>query len=339
MNYFENAVRDYTCFSGANTDEYKQGNEFNIAYGADKNFLFGTGVSIASVLLNNPDINFHFHVFTDFLNDNDAQLFSQISQQYRTCITLHTLNLDMLKKLPTNQVWSHAIYFRLIIADYFYKKCDKVLYLDSDVVCTGSIQTLKSLTLSSMPVAAVMDIDESYSVEMANLFNIEGIKKGYFNSGVMLINPDEWNYRQLTEKSMSVFTDEKLQSVIKYYDQDAINIAVNGDWLKLNNIFNHRINLNDIYKNKKNNDISNAVFVHFIGLTKPWHNWSKYYHEVSCFLIAKEKSPWKDIDLMTPQNITHHKYASKHFRYNKKYLSSFYHYILYTALKIKGKKR
>lgn len=139
--------------------------------------MFGTGVSIVSVLLNNKDINFHFHVFTDFLSDKDIQLFSQISKQYKTCVTLHTLNMDILKKLPTNQVWSHAIYFRLIIADYFYKKCDKVLYLDSDVVCTGSIQILKSLNLSSMPIAAVMDISEPYSVEMANLFNVEGIKK------------------------------------------------------------------------------------------------------------------------------------------------------------------
>ncbi|MEX0398169.1 lipopolysaccharide 1,3-galactosyltransferase [Providencia rettgeri] len=339
MIFFENAVQGKTSFTNKDVNKDLSKKKFNVAYGADKNFLFGTGVSIVSVLLNNKDINFHFHVFTDFLSDKDIQLFSQISKQYKTCVTLHTLNMDILKKLPTNQVWSHAIYFRLIIADYFYKKCDKVLYLDSDVVCTGSIQILKSLNLSSMPIAAVMDISEPYSVEMANLFNVEGIKKGYFNSGVMLINPDEWNYRQLTEKSMSVFTDKKLQPVIKYYDQDAINIAVHGDWLKLDNIFNHRINLNDRYKHKKNNDISNAVFVHLIGSTKPWHNWSKYYHEVRCFLNAKEKSPWKDIDLMTPQNITHHKYASKHFRYKEKYLSSFYHYVLYTILKIKGKKR
>ncbi|SUC31992.1 Uncharacterised protein [Providencia rettgeri] len=44
-------------------------------------------------------------------------------------------------------------------------------------------------------------------------------------------------YRQLTKKTISVFTDEKLQSVIKYYDQDAINIAVDGDWLKLDTFF------------------------------------------------------------------------------------------------------
>ncbi|MDA8515394.1 hypothetical protein NNO03_03055, partial [Citrobacter sp. Igbk 16] len=35
----------------------------NITYGADRPFLYGTGVSITSVLLNNRDLNFHFHIF------------------------------------------------------------------------------------------------------------------------------------------------------------------------------------------------------------------------------------------------------------------------------------
>ncbi|MEX9215646.1 glycosyltransferase [Providencia rettgeri] len=337
MNYFDDAVKDCICLSGNDTDESKQGKEFNIAYGADKNFLFGTGVSIVSVLLQNKDIKFHFHVFTDFLSDKDIDLFREISESYNTNLTLYTLNTNSLKELPTNNAWSHAMYFRLIIADYLYKKCDKVLYLDSDIVCTGSIHPLLTLDLSSTPVAAVLDFNEEYSIKMANRFKTEGIKKGYFNSGVMLINPNEWCYRQLTKKTISVFTDEKLQSVIKYYDQDAINIAVDGDLLKLDNIFNCTINLNDRYKNKKTKDFSNAVFLHFIDSTKPWHNWSKYYQEVTCFLGAKDKSPWKDVELMTPQNITHHKYASKHLRYNRKYLSSFCHYVIYSFLKLKRK--
>ncbi|MGJ3352107.1 glycosyltransferase [Providencia sp. Je.9.19] len=338
MNFFENVIKEQTSFLYEDNNKNIQDEKFNIAYGADKNFLFGTGVSIASVLLNNKDMSFHFHIFTDFLSHEDSKLFNEISKLYNTCVTLYTLNMDTLKKLPTNQVWSHAIYFRLIIADYFYQKCDRILYLDSDVVCTGNIKSLKNLDgLTSAPVAAVMDISESHSIEMANLFNIEGIKKGYFNSGVMLINTEEWKRRQLTEKSISVFSDEKLQPCIKYYDQDAINIAVNGDWIKLDNSFNHRINLNDKYKNRENSSTSNAVFVHFIGLTKPWHNWSKYYHEANCFLNAKEKSPWKNINLMAPQNIAHHKYASKHLKYKKKYVQSLFHYSIYTILKIKNK--
>lgn len=41
----------------------------NVSYGVDKNFMFGSGVSITSVLMNNQDINFSFHLFTDYIDD------------------------------------------------------------------------------------------------------------------------------------------------------------------------------------------------------------------------------------------------------------------------------
>lgn len=333
MICFENAVNNNALFFGSSSDE-NTSDSLHVAYGADKNFLFGTGVSICSVLLNNKDMSFHFHIFTDILSDRDIELFKEITNLYNTNITLYTLNVDALRSLPTNKEWSYAIYFRLIIADYFYNKCDRILYMDSDVFCAGSIKELKKLDLTSTPVAAVMDVNDSFSIEMSELFNAEGIKKGYFNSGVMLINTEEWKCRQITEKSISVFTDNKLLSVIKYYDQDALNIAINGDWLKLDTNFNLKINLNDKYKNRAIRIVSPPVLVHFIGVTKPWHSWSKYYHEVNYFLNAKEKSPWKNISLITPQNITHRKYAFKHLKYCKEYLQAFYQYILYAYLKI-----
>ncbi|EIQ78883.1 (Glucosyl)lipopolysaccharide-alpha-1,3-D-galactosyltransferase domain protein [Shigella flexneri 1235-66] len=47
----------------------------NITYGADRPFLYGTGVSITSVLLNNRDLNFHFHIFTNYLDEHQLHLF------------------------------------------------------------------------------------------------------------------------------------------------------------------------------------------------------------------------------------------------------------------------
>ncbi|MFA1645939.1 MAG: glycosyltransferase, partial [Enterobacteriaceae bacterium] len=54
------SVFDYDC------REIKSNDSLNIAFGIDKNFLFGCGVAIASILLNNKSLNFEFHVFTDY---------------------------------------------------------------------------------------------------------------------------------------------------------------------------------------------------------------------------------------------------------------------------------
>ena len=56
--------------------------ELNVSYGIDKNFLYGAGVSISSVLINNSDINFVFHVFTDYVDDNYLKSFNETAKQF-----------------------------------------------------------------------------------------------------------------------------------------------------------------------------------------------------------------------------------------------------------------
>ena len=59
--------------------------ELNVSYGIDKNFLYGAGVSISSVLINNSDINFVFHVFTDYVDDDYLKSFNETAKQFNTC--------------------------------------------------------------------------------------------------------------------------------------------------------------------------------------------------------------------------------------------------------------
>ncbi|VFS56020.1 Lipopolysaccharide 1,2-glucosyltransferase [Leminorella grimontii] len=120
-------------------------NAFNIAYGIDKNFLFGCGVSIASVLLSNPSGHFVFHVFTDYFSDDDRQKFDDLAAQYKTHISVYLIDCEKLKSLPSTKNWTYAIYFRFIIFDYFASRLDRILYLDADIVCQNSVDELLSL--------------------------------------------------------------------------------------------------------------------------------------------------------------------------------------------------
>lgn len=43
-------------------------NYLNVAYGVDENFLFGAGISICSLLLNNNNF-FKFHLVTDYIDN------------------------------------------------------------------------------------------------------------------------------------------------------------------------------------------------------------------------------------------------------------------------------
>ncbi len=45
----------------------------NIAYGIDRNFLFGAAVSMQSVVMHNPDLAVKFHLFTDYIDEDYLQ--------------------------------------------------------------------------------------------------------------------------------------------------------------------------------------------------------------------------------------------------------------------------
>ncbi|WP_446496150.1 hypothetical protein [Escherichia coli] len=41
-------------------------------------------------------------------------------RQYKTRIKIYLINGDRLRSLPCTKNWTHAIYFRFVIADYFF---------------------------------------------------------------------------------------------------------------------------------------------------------------------------------------------------------------------------
>ncbi|EOW1723650.1 glycosyltransferase, partial [Citrobacter freundii] len=49
---------------------HEKSKKLSVAYGVDRNFLFGSGISMTSVLVNNPDIDIHFYIVTDYIDDD-----------------------------------------------------------------------------------------------------------------------------------------------------------------------------------------------------------------------------------------------------------------------------
>lgn len=109
--------------------------ELNVSYGIDKNFLYGAGVSISSVLINNSDINFVFHVFTDYVDDDYLKSFNETAKQFNTSIIVYLIDPKYFADLPTSQFWSYATYFRVLSFEYLSESISTLLYLDADVVC------------------------------------------------------------------------------------------------------------------------------------------------------------------------------------------------------------
>lgn len=217
---------------------------FNIAYGVDKNFLFGTGVSIASILMHNKSIDFHFHIFTDFFDNKQKRLFSQLAKQYNTKITIYLLICDEIKNLPTTQNWSYAIYFRFIIVNYLFLKVDKVLYLDADIVCKGNISQLTEITFHNNDIAAVIQEGGKDKFKSIDTYSMS---EKYFNSGFLLINIQQWQKENISTQAINLL----LKKNLPFPDQDALNLLLVDKLIFLNKKWNKIYGLDDEMKGKK----------------------------------------------------------------------------------------
>ncbi|NIH29179.1 lipopolysaccharide 3-alpha-galactosyltransferase [Hafnia paralvei] len=330
----EQYIKEVITYSGNNGCD--NSHSLNIAYGTDKNFLFGCAVSITSILIENKDLDFSFHVFTDSFTEDDRTKFKALSEQYKTNISIYLVNAANLKSLPENKLWTYAIYFRFIIADYFSDKLERIVYVDSDVVCNGSIRDLSTLSLDGVVAAGVTERDESWWRQRAETLGERQIANGYFNTGVLVINVPEWKRLDVSTLAMKSLNDQNIRSKLTYYDQDVLNMILVGRVLFLDKIYNTQFSLNyELKKNCENPITESTVFIHYIGPTKPWHEWAQYESSAS-FINAKNMSPWCKDELMLPTNTSHNRYGAKHSFHQRLYLKGIRYYIKYFLLKIRG---
>ncbi|EDU7996515.1 hypothetical protein CSM15_004962 [Salmonella enterica subsp. diarizonae] len=127
----------------------------------------------------------------------------------------------------------------------------------------------------------------------------------------------------------------KVSRDVIYPDQDILNILLVGKLHFLDIKFNTQFSLNYQLKDKFINPVKNdTVLIHYIGPTKPWHNWAGGYQASNPFIAAKMVSPWKNTPLLKPVNSNQQRYCAKHMLRNKKYINGLFSYFLYFIKKL-----
>lgn len=72
---------------------------FNVSWGIDENYQVGAAISIASILENNKQNKFTFHIIADYLDKEYIELLSQLATKYQTVIKLYHIDSEPLKAL------------------------------------------------------------------------------------------------------------------------------------------------------------------------------------------------------------------------------------------------
>ncbi|CAM1023631.1 TPA: hypothetical protein O4E20_001508 [Proteus mirabilis] len=316
MNINSSYIENYSVLCAEKSFDGKSKN-FNIAYSVDNNFIKYAIISIISIIKNDKE-KYHFHIFYSNISDDNLDKIKKLELE-GCALTLYKINVNIFKNMQVKENLPISMYFRLIIPQVLHPFINKVLYLDADIICINKLSDIFSYNLKNKIAGVINHAYIDPYVSSLSLNNTEY----YFNSGVMLINTEEWKSNKILEK----FLIKINESNYKYPDQDVLNILLENKILYLDGKYNRFI------ENVRKND--NTTLIHYTGTPKPWKAW---YNNDDFFYRYFIISPWKEESLELPETYKQAKiYSTKLFKDNK-FINAMYWRVIYCYWKIIGKK-
>lgn len=235
-------------------------------------------VCIVSILENNKNEQFHFHILSRDISEKSKKDIQNIRKKYKNWdISYYNPDEALFNNFKLNiEHITIETYFRYIIAELM-PNLDKCLYLDADLIVNGSLSGLWNTPLDDCYCAGIKDL---YIEHCGHKNSIRFADSDlYINAGVLLLNPAKIRQDGMTQQLFD--NTEKLSDIISFQDQDIINITFKGKIKEIDSIYN--FTAENIKKEK--GKCKQAVIVHYTGRRKPWNKgcrnqlaplWHKY---------------------------------------------------------------
>lgn len=244
--------------------------EIPIFFATDNNYVPFLAVALTSLLNNaSKDYFYRIYVLTTSLKKeytDELELICHDAMPEGASIEFVNLCVEMEKSAGTfhlRHYYSKETYCRIFIPRVF-KKYDKVLYLDSDIVVTGDISELYNIELDDNLVAAASEeVMVDYDVYGNYVEKALGIwRHDYFSAGVLLINAKKYREENIEMKFINLLNSFSFRVT---QDEDYLNVLCKGRVKPIDLGWNK-----SAYKNPSFDD-KNLKIIHYKINWKPWH--------------------------------------------------------------------
>lgn len=199
----------------------------NVLYQFDEGYAPFAGTSMVSLFRNNRDLEeICVYVLGEHLTDATKDRFLGMVRRYERAIrfvdTAALVRRMQQMGIPDYR-GSYASNFKMFLPELLRQdQPDRILYIDSDTLITGSLAPLLTWPMNGQPVAMAYD---SLGRRHARLI---GLQPGdsYFNAGVILFDVRRWRQMNCTDRIV-----EHVRHVRAHYmapDQDLLNVVLHG---------------------------------------------------------------------------------------------------------------
>ncbi|HFZ8994767.1 TPA: glycosyltransferase family 8 protein [Citrobacter freundii] len=289
----------------------------NVVFCSDNNYVEYLATALTSVFLNNINESIKFHVFSYNISDGELKKLKQCSAD----ITIYNLEDADLAAYDSQSSLAHinkSTYIRLLVPRLLPAEVEYFVYLDVDVLCFSSIMQLQDIDISKKICAVVTDNNSEINRRNNQRIGVYGDQ--YFNAGFMYINKKLWIDNNIEKRTLMILNERK--GKLKYLDQDALNIALQGQVLYISKKWNYLYTL--LTETQQQDFLYNygqlPVIMHFTGGRKPWYVEHKGVAQY-LYLFYRNFTAWRDISLksyMPRMRATDYRvYARQAFRRGK----------------------
>ena len=237
----------------------------NVFFAVDQSFLTHFTVTITSLLENNKDLNVTVYIIHDMVNAVELEnIINFLQQSYMVSVKAIYVDNTVFNNFQVVHYISKATYFRFLLADILPENIVSGLYLDCDIIITGSLKEIihsNFIDKNKGECGLLAVSDKGEPIEIQRLKNTLSVETDmYFNAGVMFINLDKWRKEKVADKLIKIA--DKYKDLLKWSDQDVLNIYFKNICGKLDSTYN-------MFTNKVLD--KTPVIIHFSGSSKPWH--------------------------------------------------------------------
>ena len=258
----------------------------HVVCAANRGYMMPLSVMLASLIDNfDPQRDLLIHIISNDASDQDRENVRasiELNRPGLEHLGIHWYSYDpsLLSGLQVLSYFTLDTYSRLLAPLLLPESCDKVIYLDCDLIVLKDISQLYDSVTDDFLIHAAQDLGTPFVSSSLGVFDYQ--KRGippdtvYFNAGVMVINFKKWRKLNITQAALDYLAesgprlhaqDQGALNGLCYHDRALIDLRWNQGF---DIMFFHYWKKAGYSRDEWNQLRNDPYIVHYSGAKKPW---------------------------------------------------------------------